>query len=445
MKNKVKIITIAFIILLVCLISFVGIYQRELNQMKNILPDYQFGMEFGGARAVRLDVKLGTETRYYDENGNEVEHNHEEGEEHSEEENLTEKQVPINSEEVLTSENYAKAKKIIKKRLSGLQVEEYQLRQDENGNFALEFKEDDNINTYIDTISIQGVFEIKDSQTNEVLLNNSNIKEARAVTYTGATGAVTVYLVIDFDEDGKAKLEEISKTYVQTTDEEGNTSTKNVLITIDDETIMNTYFGQTMSTGEIQIPIGSETTSGTVLSTYIREGQRIATILNSGVIPIAYEIGYNNSLTSGISEEQVQVMLTVVAIIFVVMIAYLTIRYKVKGLLAGISWIGFVAVVLLVLRYTNSIITANTLIAIAIVTVFNYIFMNALLHNKEEKRWKEIWLHYAILGIPMYIIAIVFSFGTILPISSFGIALFWASATMLIYNSVVTKNILEIE
>lgn len=444
-KNTLKTITLVLIILLICLISFVGIYQKKLNRWENILPEYQLGMDFGGARAVRLDVDLGTQTLYFDENGNQVEHTHEEGEEHSEEEKITEKEVLVNPEEVLNSQNYAKVKEILQKRLKDMRAEEYQFRQDENGNIAIELKENENTDTYIEALSNKGVFTIKDSQTNELLLDNSNIKDAKAVTYTESTGSVAVYLVINFDKAGTEKLEEISKTYVETTDEEGNKSTKNVLITLDDETIMNTYFGQTMSTGELQIPIGEATTSATTLSTYIKEAHTIATILRNGALPIAYEIGYNNSFTSSVTPEVVQAIMIVMSAIIVLMIVYLVVRYKVKGLLGGISWLGFLATLLIIVRYTNCIISANSLIAIAIISIVDYIFLNALLRNKEKKTFKELWIHYIILGIPMYIIAIVFAFGTAISISSFGMVLFWGSVLMLAYNILITKNLLDAE
>lgn len=440
-KNILKTIAIVLIILLISLISFVGIYQKKLNKMVNILPEYKLGMDFGGERAVRLDVNLSVETEYYNEDG--TEHVHNDTEEHSHE-NLTEKQVPINSEDVLNAENYAKAKDIIKKRLSGMQAEEYKIRQDENGNFAFQLREDENTDAYIEAISMRGTFHIEDSETKEVLLKNEDLKDASAVTYTDETGAVNVYLIINFDEEGKVKLEEISKKYIETTDEEGNKSTKNVLLTIDGVAIMDSYFGQTMSNGELQIPIGSATTSTTLLSDYIREGHLLATVLKNGELPIAYEVSYNNSLTSSITNEMIQTAIIAIAIIIVIMVAYLIVKYKVKGFLAGISWIGFLATLLLALRYTNCIISANSLVAIAIVYIFNYIYINALLHNKN-KTFKELFIHYSILGIPMYIIAVVFAFGTPIAVSSFGMTLFWGSVLMLAYNAVVTKNLIDIE
>lgn len=440
-KNILKKITIILIIILISLISFIGIYQKKLNKMENILPEYKLGMDFAERRAVRLDIDLSTETEYYNEDGSLHVHDDEE-ESH---EGLIEKEVAVNSQESLNEQNYAIAKEIIKKRLKDSGAEEYIVRQDENGYFSIELGEDDYTDTYIELLSMQGSFEIKDSDTGEVLLNNEYIKDASAVTSTGSTGSVSTYLVIDFNKEGKSKLEEISKTYVETTDEEGNTTTKNVLITLDDQTIMNTYFGQTMTTGEIQIPIGEATTSTTTLSSYIKEAHMLATLLRNGKLPIVYEIGYNNTLTSSITEQMVQTYIIAFAIIIIILVLYFIIKYKVTGVLAGISWIGFLAVLLLTLRYTNSVITANSIVAIAIACVFNYIFLCALLRNKQGKTFKELIIYYTILSVSMFIIAIVFAFSNSLAVSSFGITLFWGSVLLITYNLIFTNNLIDVK
>lgn len=441
-KNILKKITIILVIILISLISFIGIYQKKLNKMENILPEYKLGMDFAERRAVRLDIDLSTETEYYNEDGSLHVHDDEGGTEESHE-GLIEKEVAINPQESLNEQNYAKSKEIIKKRLKDSGAEEYIVRQDENGYFSIELAENDYTDTYIELLSMQGSFAIKDSDTGEVLLNNDYIKDASAVTSTGNTGSVSTYLVINFNKEGKEKLEEISKIYVETTDEEGNTTTKNVLVTLDDQTIMNTYFGQTMTTGEVQIPIGEATTSTTTLSSYIKEAHMLATLLRNGKLPIIYEVGYNNILTSNITEQMVQTYIIALTIIIIILVLYFIIKYKVKGMLAGASWIGFLAVLLLTLRYTNSIITANSIIAIAIIYVFNYIFLNALLRNKQGKTFKELIIHYAILGAPMYIIAIVFAFSSIIAVSSFGITLFWGSILIIAYNFIVTNNLID--
>ena len=98
--NILKKVTIILLILFICLISFAGIYVKELNKMVNIVPNYKVGMDFGEIREIRLDVSSEAETKYYDAEGNEVES--------SEGENITSKEIPVNSEDVLIRRKFCK-------------------------------------------------------------------------------------------------------------------------------------------------------------------------------------------------------------------------------------------------------------------------------------------------------------------------------------------------
>ena len=85
MKEKtmktVKILTITLLVILISMISFVGIYQKNKNKMENKVKDYSYSMSLNGARTIKL--KVNTEST---------------------------DDVPNNSEEVLTAENYEKCK-----------------------------------------------------------------------------------------------------------------------------------------------------------------------------------------------------------------------------------------------------------------------------------------------------------------------------------------------
>ena len=60
---------------------------------------------------------------YYDKDGKVVE---------SEDKNGSKEEVPVNSQDALTKENYLKTKTIIEKRLNDLGIEEYLIRQNED-------------------------------------------------------------------------------------------------------------------------------------------------------------------------------------------------------------------------------------------------------------------------------------------------------------------------
>ena len=64
-----KISTIV-IILLLSLISFVGIYVKDKNTMKNVIPEYKLGTDLYGARNILIKVDDSTTTKKYDSDGN---------------------------------------------------------------------------------------------------------------------------------------------------------------------------------------------------------------------------------------------------------------------------------------------------------------------------------------------------------------------------------------
>ena len=135
MNRKLKITFITLLIVLLALISFVGLFVQDTKFMKNILPEYKLGMDLEGHRAVTINVSDDTETVYYDADGNEVEEEAEGG---------TSEEVPVNSEENLTKENYEKTKQIIENRLKDLAISEYLIRLNEdNGSITVQMPEDD--------------------------------------------------------------------------------------------------------------------------------------------------------------------------------------------------------------------------------------------------------------------------------------------------------------
>lgn len=460
MKEKtmktVKILTITLLVILISMISFVGIYQKNKNRMENKVKDYSYSMSLNGARTIKL--KVNTEST---------------------------DDVPNNSEEVLTAENYKKSKEVIEKRLNKMNVEEYTTSVNEaTGEITIQIPEQNSqTDTIIGNLNTVGKFEILDSETKEVLLNNDDIKSSE-VLYNTTNSGTSVYLQIEFNKNGKDKLKNVSQTYVsvnnttnnttennvaenttsETENEATNTTTegssdtatteKKITMKIDDQEIMSTSFDEPITTGKIQLSVGSATTDKTTLQNYVDQAQSVATTLDTGKMPVKYDLEKNQYILPETTTQDLVKIEIAVAIIALVGIIILIVKHKLNGLLAGIAYVGLSAVYMLVVRYTNVTISIESIAGIIIVLILNYIFTTMFLNKIEElnkekaenvmkKATGETYKKFYLRIIPICIMVITFSFVKWVPISSFGMITFWGIVIIAIYNAIITRYLLK--
>ena len=402
-------------------------------------------MEFTDSRVVELKVDTSVkETKIYDKDGNEITEK-QEGIDYTEENGYTIIENKANSDDKLTEQNYKKAKDIIINRLVNLGVEQYTIKQDlTNGNIQIQMTENDNTNNIIENLTKEGTFELADSETKEVLIDSSRVKSTNVV-YGQADTGTTVYLQVNLDKEGKKKLEEISKVYVQTTvqttNEEGetkdSTETKKVDLKLNGETYNSTYFGDTLSNGVLNIPMGTSSDTSS-LQEHVNTAKQMSIILNNGILPITYtEEDYvlNNNLDL-INNKTV---LVIVIAIFVITSILFIVKFKLKGILAIILEIGYIAFLLLALRYTNIKITLEGIVGIVISVILSYIYIYKAFKEDSLNFIKVVTAKFALALIPVYLVAIIFTFNSIANISSLGMTLVWGIITMYLYNLTLTQ------
>ena len=380
MNRKLKITFITLLIVLLALISFVGLFVQDTKFMKNILPEYKLGMDLEGHRAVTINVSDDTETVYYDADGNEVEEEAEGG---------TSEEVPVNSEENLTKENYEKTKQIIENRLKDLAISEYLIRLNEdNGSITVQMPEDDMTDIASQFLYRIGRFTIED-EDGQVLMDNSNLEMVQ-VGYTTSTSGTTIYLAFTFNDDSVEKLKEITNTYVESTDEEGNDTSKQVSIKVDDTSLIDTTFDSEISNGVLQLTLGTSTDSE-MINAYLQQATNIAILLNNGNLPITYTIEQNRFIKSDITLSDAFIPAIVLGAILLIGFIVLIVKYRKLGLLAIISYIGYMAILLIVIRYTNLVITMEGIFAILISAILNYILLIYVLQSlkKTDKNREE--------------------------------------------------------
>lgn len=474
--KKVKLLTITLIIVLVAMVAFVGVYVQKQNRMEDKVRDYSYSMDLKGTRNVTLKVSQENKTIIKDSNGDEVADSEDLTDEEIAQNGYTKEEIPYNSEEALTVENYKKSKEILEKRLKAMNVQNYVIKLNEQtGDIILELAEDENTDSIISNVGTAGKFEIVDTQTNEVLMTNKDIKLANVMygsgSSTGTTSSgTTVYLNIEFTKEGKQKLEEISNKYIKsedtgadenttenetsenTTDE--TTSEKTITMKIDDEEIMSTSFDEPIRTGKLQLSVGRATTDQDTLQDSIAQASSMATVLDTGNLPLKYEVDGNEYVLSDITENQLQIVQYALIGIVAIGLIVLIIRYKSNGLLGAISYVGLAALFVLIIRYTNVVLSIEGIFAIAITLLLNYIFVNKLLAKLKQSEVKkenikqaikETYKEFFIKIIPICIMVITFCFIKWIPISSFGMVMFWGIALIAIYHISVTNSLLRIK
>lgn len=443
-KNKLSInllgkILIVLVIILVSLLSFTGIYVKDKNTYKNFIPDYKFGVDLYGYRNIVVKVNDSTETKNYDEEGNLIKETTDENK------SKIAKTIeePVNSEESLTIDNYQAVEDTIIKRLNYLKVEGYQIKCDENtGRIYIEVPEDDNTDYIAQYCVTKGEFKILDNDTDEVLLSNADLKETK-IQYSATSSGTTVFLTIEFNKDAVEKLKNISNTYVSSKDADGNDTTKKIKMTIDDETVVSTYFEEEIDNGIIQLSIGTSSDSST-LQTYFRQASNIAVLLNTNPMPLTYEIEINRFVHSDITMQTIKMIAIISAIVFALMLVYMIIKYKKNGLMGAILNIGFVALLLLAIRYGNVTISNLGILAIALSTIIEYITIMKILNiyskkdnDKILKELKTFAKNYVIAIIPLIVLAVTFALIKWQEINSMGMVFFWGTLIMIIYNAIV--------
>ena len=466
--KKVKIITATLLIILITMVAFYGIYVQVQNRMENKVKDYSYAMDIDGTRVVRLKVDTSTKDVIKDKDGNIIESA---TDEEIEQNGYTKEQIPVNGEDILNVDNYKTTKKLIEKRLKELNVQNYIVKVDEGaGDIVIELTENEDTDSIVSDINTVGKFEIIDADTEEVLMDNSDIKLSNVLYNTTTTGTA-VYLNIEFTKDGAKKLENISSTYIETTEttttdenteisendaesedaSEDNTTTteKKITMKIDDEEIMSTSFDETIKTGKMQLSVGQASTDKDIVNDYVEKAKTIATILDTGKLPINYTIEENKYVKSDITIDNLKVLEIATAVVVVVALIILIIKYKTNGFLGAISYVGLASILLLVIRYANVILSIEGIFGILLILVLNYIFTFKLLSNikknKEVKKTTNQTLgKFFIKIISVCILTIAFCFIKWIPISSFGMVMFWGLALIAIYNILITKNLLVI-
>ena len=490
--KKLSVAAIILAVITISIIAFVGVFTKNLNKISNIVPNYNFSSEFTGNRIFSFVLNTSEEEKevYVDENGNvkgdvktDTTDSSEglevtvEGEENAVENNVEgykkeTRTIKANDDSVLTPESYKKSREVKEKRLEEIGATEYNIRLDEiSGNLVVEIPEDKNVDYISELLQAKGKtwngkFRVIDSQNGLELMNNSDVKSAKAVYNTNTK---QVYLDIELNKQGSQALKDLSGKYVQTkventetntevseesTNESENsensadeekTETKYIEISVDDTTLMKTYFEGEIEWSSLQIPIGSFSTVEQ-LQDYLKAAQAYATIINCGEMPNSYSLKNDDYMQSTITEKDITTVKCALGVIILVLSIVLVVKFGLNGIVGAILNVGFLGAASLSLRYTGVVITISSIFAGVFLIFANFLFMFELLSNLKKdgdnkKLFNEALSKYYLVIFPIVVISFVFSYMTSATIVGIGMVLFWGLIVELLYNLIFTKSL----
>ena len=478
--RNLKVILVVLIVILISVISFGGIYYVNKGEMKNRLPDYVLGSSIKGYRHITL---VASESTNEDENNtnstsnttentteNATENETSNTTENATENNTTENAVNTTnttSENVNTASNYKKSANIIKRRLKVLNIDNYNVTCDEStGRIVVDLPEDDKTDIILSDLTEVGKFTIEDSETGEVLLDNGDIKSVKfGQQNTGTSSSSSLIMGIEFNSKGTKKFRNITKEYqnelAENSTEESNTTNstnttenstdssekkdKKVKIKIDDAEILTTDFSEVIDNGVLTLTVGNandETQRNSALN--------IGAIIQNEPLPVKYQVEGNTYTESSIDENTLKVIIYCLVVIALVIALVLIVKYRTMGILQAILSVGYIGLLLIVIRYANVVESLDGILSIFVCYVINSVFafmISKVLSNKDltkkesKKSVNNVIKKYGLIIIPELIIATVCLFTSWSAIFSFGMILFWGVVISFVYNVAVTKFI----
>jgi len=490
-QKILNILLMVLIILLISIISFVGIFEQKQAKMANLIPDYQLGINLKGYRAISLEVLNEVASDEEDTNttsevvSEETENSNETAENTTNEENATnETNDTVTLASVEDISKYNKNASVIRKRLKKLGVEDYTVTVDPNtGKIDITLPENKDTDTIIADITQVGKFKIVDSDSKDVLMTNKDIKSVDITTEKQGTDAdgepiTYIYMTINFNLEGSSKFTNLTKTYqnivpentseenTENTAEGENSETENsaeqasevvqeetktptqVTLRIDDTDLMTTYFTTVNDTGSLSLTVGNSASAVGDFESMVVAAENLAAIIENDPLNHQYEVNTNIYVNTTLDSNKVK-LIACIEIAIALLIALVVIaKFRLNGLAATISSVGFIGLLLLAIRFGNVKLSLEGIFTIELVYLLNMIYNLLLLKrlNKENltskeriMAYKESMHKYLLILVPIAIIVVAFtvisSWGTL---NSIGLVLFLGGAISSAYNAIVS-------
>ena len=123
------------------------------------------------------------------------------------------------------------------------------------------------------------------------------------------------------------------------------------------------------------------------------------------------------------------------------------IKYKKLGLVSILTYLFEVSLFMLLVRYTNTIVTVSSIVSLGLLVIINHLLMNDLLkeYTKSKNISKSIgraYLKHIDTLVVLLIVAVVCILVNWVPLNGIGLPLFWGLISIGMSN-IITKETIE--
>ena len=191
--------------------------------------------------------------------------------------------------------------------------------------------------------------------------------------------------------------------------------------------------------------MGNPSDSAEDINQIYNEVNYLAMSVDSGRMPLVYKLATDNFIQSHITKDIIYLSIAIFAAFVLIVTIIFVVKFKAKGLMAGILNVGYIALVVIAARYADIVITLNSCLAVVAVTLINLAFMYMFLKTlKEGMTHKEAFIqtfkNIYLAIVPICIIAIIFTCLGNAVVGSIGTVLFWGILIHMIYSYIVVKT-----
>ena len=356
----------------------------------------------------------------------------------------------MNSEEALNEANYNKTLRILEERLNFLQTDQYSLDLDtKTGKIVLTF-EDDYPDDIKSILPMEGILELIDSNTEDVILDYSHIKSVET-TYASTEDGYFLYMTLKLNNSGVEKVNNI-EGYKTTTDDNGEVTTNNFKVAFDSDEIEEVSYNDLLLSGKtLRIALLSKETDETTVNSTLNTAMVVSELATMGKMPVVYTIEAEEYVKPTLDMNVFYGMIIACIALVLIISIILIIKYKSNGILVFISTLAIAALFAILLRLTKTTISLNSFAGILVLIILNsYLVINILKNiGNSDKTLKEnigeAYLKTIDVLIVSLIIFAVFSFTKMTVISSMGLLLFWGWTAVVIGNLLLTVPMLAIK